>query len=159
MNVFGSWLGDFVTPGQHKRTTTAQDTQTPSAVTTTESHQTSTSQGTPTEVEQTGSDDPVYYWMLQRLSQTNQIITRPQIPSTHQIVSSSYRTTTYSQISQKTVVAAYQENTSLPKVVGQSVAQSISPQLKVVKINLAWLTLLLPLIGGGYGYAKWRKRI
>lgn len=125
VNVFGSWVGDFVAPGSHKSAQTAASSQ-PAAQTTTT---TSTPLATDASQKSTGSliTAPT---AINVPSQANAVFAAPWIPTT-------------------TVLAAQTAGTQQGINQGVKFARSDTPvkaMTNSVDINLAWLVFLLPFL-------------
>jgi hypothetical protein len=139
VNVFGSWLGNFVTPGQHKEVTTGQ-------LATQQSSQQQTNIGGANITTQSTEATQ---------QQTTVVVASQEHDEEYPVPTISMRTRNISYIrgtSQHNSYIEESENLELPTFYGEeagdaTMAQAITTQVagkKVVSINLAWLIFLIP---------------
>lgn len=140
VNVFGSWLGDFVSPGQHKQDKPAQNQNTQQAVGGTNN----TASAAPVETQHLvtllASDvvTPTPSGVISLITHIS-----PITPATTNVGSTTQHQVAGTQTSLVKGSSAFNPNKFLTE----------STEGKI-KVNLAWLVLVLPLFAVGFGVKR-----
>lgn len=138
VNVFGSWLGDFVAPGQHKQNKPeilAQNTTPPTIVPSTVPTNNTTNSPTPTPTNTTSTGQVAG---LSQSAPTPTTILPPQANNPAAGSTSTSNTNVGASVSVKVAGIS---------TINDGLSANNVTKTKGIKINLAWLVLILPVFG------------
>lgn len=139
VNVFGSWLGDFVTPGQHKETAqVVYNHESPTPTVATQEQQTVTTSSTTQNEEENDNGEVASITTFKNQKKTARKVSQPIIPQP-----------TFTESSSTIGNGVFETMEMVDNEVAGDATNVASIQTKVagkkvISINLAWLILVIP---------------
>jgi len=151
VNVFGSWLGDFVAPGQHKPTKalaqvepTHDNIPTPSPVGNGGGATNKTANTTPTPAPTNAPSTGFVAGVSQSIQNTITNILQPQTNNTETNRTTGTKNNNGAAVTIKVAGISDTNNRLLANAAPEN---NFSAKTKGIKINLAWLILIMPIFG------------